>query len=171
MILDLCLSVFICGYVSVLIPQHSTISSAILHSLPKSKDFLHRLAWVRQRQCFIEGSPDENRGTEVESKKCQMNWDIITAVQEADNTPPVTVAFVGSGFEDGPVNGNRYLLGTEGGKNTYRNTASNRFCSCDTQVGRWYIGADVCGRTRATSRIISTCRTIRRWARGVRSSG
>ncbi len=27
------------------------------------------------------------------------------------------------------------------GKNSYRNAASNRFCSCDDFAGKWYIGA------------------------------
>ncbi len=64
---------------------------------------------------------------------------IITAVQEATNAP--VAAFVGSNLEDAPCNGNWYLLGTLNGKNSYRNAASNRFCSFDDFAGKWYIGA------------------------------
>ena len=66
---------------------------------------------------------------------------MITGIQEASSTPPpATAVFVGSGFEDAPCNGNWYPLGNNG-KNTYRNEASNRVCSADIQVGKWYIGA------------------------------
>ncbi len=64
---------------------------------------------------------------------------IITAAQEATNAP--VAAFIGSNFEDTPCNGNWYLLGTQNGKNTYRNADSTRFCSYDDLAGKWYIGA------------------------------